>query len=283
MGDVPYTENEKKLLKRQLNDMEADEAAEGANDGDALFAVHIGDIFTTREFDCVPDSYTDVSDIFTKHSHLPTFVLPGDNEWVDCKNENKAFQMWEDNFLAFEKHWNTTSHLPSRVSRMRDRQANFAFRERDVLFLGLNIIGGIKGGGRDNDWDNREADCLEWSRDQLSRHTDVRAVIVFGHADKNPNVFEMIAKRAKNMDVPALYVHGSGHTWSLDHPISNIPNYWKVQVDQGGHAPPVKVTVRGTTDHDKYVKPFAEENTDQFVLDGMLKVDRRGGLYSWVR
>lgn len=110
-----------------------------------------------------------------------------------------------------------------------------------------------------------------------------RCVVIFGHAAKYPNVLELIVKRAKNMDATALYVHGSGHTWSLDHPINNIPNYWKMQVDQGGHAPPAKVTMRGTANHDWYVKPFVEENNDQFVLGGMLKVDRRGGLYLWVR
>lgn len=271
-----------KLLKRQLRDMSAEEIQEG---GDGLFAVHIGDIFTTREFDCVPDSYTDVSDILTKNSHLPTFVLPGDNEWVDCRNERRAWVMWSSNFMEFENHWNSTSHLPRRVRRMRERQENFAFVERDVLFLGLNIIGGSRSGGRDKDeWQQRENDCMEWSRTQLARHgNDIRAVITFSHANKFPDVHEMIAKRAKNLGVPALYVHGSGHTWDLERPFNGIDNYWRIQVDQGGHAPPVKVTVRGTTHHDRWVKPFEAESGHQHVLGNMIKVDRRGGLYSWVK
>ena len=111
MGDVPYTTNEMKLLKNQLKDM-----AQTSKD-DALFMVHVGDIYPPNNVDCVSSSYSDVVDIFTGYSNLPVLILSGDNGWTDCEIRDVAWTLWSRNFMGFEQKWNSTNNIPNHVTR----------------------------------------------------------------------------------------------------------------------------------------------------------------------
>ena len=272
MGDVPYSTSETKLLRKQLKGI-----AKTSND-DALFMVHVGDIFTPRNLDCVSSSYSDVADIFTDHANLPVLVLPGDNDWSDCENPDKAWKLWSRNFMGFEHKWNSTNHIPKHVKRQKDRNENFSFKHADVLFLGLNIVGGSKSDSDASDWDKRFQECYDWAKEKIRAQDDLlRAVIIFGHAAKFSELFEMVAKQVSKANVPVIYIHGNGHEWKISQPHKSYKNFWQVQVDQGGHAPPIKVTVGGTRGDE-----VMQENGDQFLFDDFIRLDRRGGLYSWV-
>jgi hypothetical protein len=56
-----------------------------------------------------------------------------------------------------------------------------------------------------------------------------------------------LVKRLERWDKPVLYLHGDGHRWIKDRPFG-AENILRVQVDQGGIAPPLKVTVTTDTD-----------------------------------
>jgi len=43
--------------------------------------------------------------------------------------------------------------------------------------------------------------------------------------------------------LPILYMHGDGHVWDMDSNMYNGLYMTSIQVDQGGLAPPVRVTV----------------------------------------
>ena len=211
----------------------------------------------------------------TLHANLPVLVLPGDNDWTDCEYPDVAWNLWSRNFMGFEHKWNSTSHIPKHVERQKERNENFSFKHADVLFLGLNIIGGSKSDG-EGDWDRRFQECYDWARKRIRAQDDLlHAVIIFGHAAKFSDLFEMVAKQVAKANIPVIYIHGNGHKWRISQPNNSYENFWQVQVDQGGHAPPIKVTVGGTRGDE-----VMQENDDQFLLDDFIRLDRRGGLYS---
>lgn len=237
MGDVPYKPEEDVLLPWQI--------AEIPNE--AEFIIHVGDIKSGSAV-CDEAVYQKVSGMLRK-TVAPVFIIPGDNEWNDCTNPAEAWEFWEQYFMRFDRQWN--HHLP--VFRQLEREENFSFVKGNVLFVGLNIVG-----GRIHDaaeWKKRHADNIEWVRRNLHQFGDkVSSMVIFGHA--HPNVghidfFVPFVKEALKFKKPILYLHGDGHKWTHDRPFFPAQNVLRVQVDQGGIAAPLKVTI---TNHE--TKPF---------------------------
>lgn len=228
MGDVPYAPGEDELLPKQI--------AVLPNDAD--FVVHVGDIKPGAP-PCDEAVYTKVAGMLRKSS-APVFIIPGDNEWNDCLNPDEAWQFWDRHFMRFDAKW---KHKLD-VSRQPDRAENFAFVRRHVLFVGLNIVGGRVHDA--DEWKQRHAADLEWLRLNLRQSGDaVSSLVIFGHAHPGPNhkdVFEPLADDARKFQKPILYLHGDGHKWLHNRPFG-AKNILRVQVDQGGIAPPLRVTV----------------------------------------
>ncbi len=228
MGDVPYKPEEDTLLPRQIAEIPKD----------AEFVIHVGDIKTGSSA-CDEAVYKKVSGMLRKTA-APVFIIPGDNEWNDCTNPAQAWEFWEQYFMRFDRQWN--HHLP--VFRQLEHEENFSFVKGNVLFVGLNIVG-----GRIHDaaeWKKRHADNIDWIRRNLRQFgSDVSSLVIFGHA--HPNIghidfFIPLNVEATKFKKPILYLHGDGHKWTHDRPFP-ARNILRVQVDQGGIAPPVKITI----------------------------------------
>ncbi|MBI1310861.1 hypothetical protein GC176_06095 [bacterium] len=231
MGDVPYAPEEDRLLPEQIAAIAAD----------AEFVIHVGDIKRGAP-PCDEAVYRKVAGMLRK-SVAPVFIIPGDNEWNDCTSPDDAWKFWTQHFMRFDEQWNHTF----KVARQPERNENFAFVRRQVLFIGLNIVGGRVHDAAE--WKTRLTADLDWVKQTLSRHgADVTSLVIFGHA--NPAMthtafFEPLNDVARSFQKPILYLHGDGHKWILDRPFA-ARNILRVQVDQGGIAPPVKVTVRNS-------------------------------------
>lgn len=74
MGDVPRSDAEKEILRRQIDRHNAV--------GRARFVVHVGDI-KSGQSPCTEAAYDSVARIL-KSLDVPLFIVPGDNEWNDC-------------------------------------------------------------------------------------------------------------------------------------------------------------------------------------------------------
>ena len=239
MGDVPYAPEEDTLLPKQITKLP----------DDAEFVIHVGDIKRGQPL-CTEAVYIKVSGMLRK-SVAPVFIIPGDNEWNDCLDPDQAWKYWDQYFMKFDSRW---SHaLP--VSRQKIRQENFAFVQGNVLFVGLNIVGGRVHDAQE--WKLRHAGGLDWVKLNLQKAgEDITSLVIFGHAKPAANhkdFFTPFNKVAEDFAKPILYLHGDGHKWIHDRPFK-AKNVLRVEVDQGGIAPPLKVTV---TDH----------ATDPFVFD----------------
>ena len=230
MGDVPYAPEENVLLPRQIAELPKD----------AEFVIHVGDI-KSGSTPCDEAVYNKVFGMLSQAS-APVFIIPGDNEWNDCTHPDQAWKYWDKYFMRFDRHWR--HRLP--VFRQLEREENFSFVKGNVLFVGLNIVGGRVHDSAE--WKQRHADGLDWIRRNLRRFgADVSSLVIFGHATptKNHNDFFLpFNEDARKFKKPILYLHGDGHRWIHDRPFS-AKNILRIQVDQGGIAPPLKVTVTG--------------------------------------
>jgi hypothetical protein len=238
MGDVPYKPEEDILLPQQLKDLP----------NDAEFVIHVGDIKGGGP-PCVEAVYQKVSGMLRK-STAPVFIIPGDNEWNDCSDPgpDQAWFYWNQYFRRFDNHWNHS--FP--VFRQIEHEENFSFVRNRVLFIGLNIVGGLVHDPAE--WRQRHSDGLQWIRRNLAKFgNEAGCLVLFGHANpqqKHDDFFGPLNKVAQDFNKPILYLHGDGHNWIYDRPF-DATNILRVQVDQGGKAPPVRITV---TDHS--TEPF---------------------------
>ena len=103
-------------------------------------------------------------------------------------------------------------------------------------------------GGRvhdESEWSLRLQQDADWIEFQFSDKVDfVYAAVVFAHANPSSNHQPFIDRflvSAASFDLPVLFIHGDGHRWIIDRPWPE-ENILRVQVDQGGIAPPVQVT-----------------------------------------
>ncbi len=230
MGDVPYTASDDLLLPKQIAELPTDGA----------FVVHVGDIKGGAP-PCLPGIYDKV-DRMLRECKTPLFIIPGDNEWNDCliPSPETAWGYWVKHFMRFDQNWQ--HNLP--VFRQLDREENFSFVIDNVLFLGINIVGGRV--HDEEEWKVRLQQDFDWVQKNMDHYgEDLSSVVLFGHAHPNPShklFFEQFNVLAKSFEKPILYLHGDGHTWVHDHPFE-AKNILRVQVDQGAKGPPVQVRV----------------------------------------
>ena len=128
MGDVPRSLQEDTLLQKQIH------AHNLKSPSKMMF--HVGDIKAGSD-PCDEAVYQKVCG-FLKKLDVPVFIVPGDNEWNDCENPIQAWKYWEKYFLKFDNNWK----LKYNVEYQTGQQENFSFKINDILFVGINLVGG---------------------------------------------------------------------------------------------------------------------------------------------
>ncbi len=176
---------------------------------------------------------------YLKKFRVPVFIIPGDNEWNDCENPAQAWDYWNQYFLAFDQNWK----VPFKVQRQQNYPVNISFVKDNILFIALNLVG-----GRIHDqteWDQMQINAAEWIDDQTTIN-NVDAVIISAQAsldEKHVLFIEQFTKSINDFGKPVLFIHGDGHIWLYDESYL-VPNMIRVQVDKGGIADPLEVTVK---------------------------------------
>jgi len=228
MGDVPYAPEEDLLLPKQIANLPTD----------GQFLIHVGDI-KNGTTPCDEAVYVKVASMLGK-SKLPTFIIPGDNEWNDCENPAQGWKYWRKHFNNFDTKWK----YDFVVNRQKIRNENFTFNLDGSLFIGINLVGGRVQDAAE--WKTRHAQNIRWIESTLkANHKNFHAIVLLGHAHPMINhndFFTSLVPIVKTANVPLLYLHGDGHRWIQDKPFGT-DLITRVQVDQGGIAPPVKITV----------------------------------------
>jgi predicted phosphodiesterase len=93
MADSPYTNKDFLLKEKELKDIPES----------AKFIIHLGDIKVNNS-DCTENLYKDFKELL-KQSPIPVFIVPGDNDYILCKDPSQAKQFWDQYIFEFEKNW----------------------------------------------------------------------------------------------------------------------------------------------------------------------------------
>lgn len=230
MGDVPYVAGDEITLQAQV-------VAHNAK-SPSRFMVHVGDI-KSGAAPCVQSTYQNVAG-YLRALTVPTFIIPGDNEWNDCTNPAQAWAYWTTHFGHFEGNWPAAPV----VQRQAVRDENFAWMDAGVLLVGINLVGGTVHDAAE--WATRLDQNATWITTQLALHgAAAYAMVLFAHAEPTANHAAFMTPYRAAVGAwgkPVLHLMGDGHTWKMDRPWAE-QNILRVEVEQGGRAQPIQVTV----------------------------------------
>ncbi|MEE9572418.1 MAG: hypothetical protein V3W20_05185, partial [Candidatus Neomarinimicrobiota bacterium] len=166
MGDIPRSDDEKIILQEQI--IKHNKLSQ------SQFVFHVGDIKSGDSL-CPEDNYALVAK-YLKQLTVPVFIIPGDNEWNDCENPNRAWNFWNKYFISFDQNW----EVPFNILRQENYLVNIAFVKNNVLFIALNLVG-----GRIHDqveWDLMQQNAIDWIEQQLG-HKGISAAVILAQAN----------------------------------------------------------------------------------------------------
>jgi hypothetical protein len=183
----PYAAWEEQMLVDQMANMTLYRRP------DTYFTVHVGDIQKPARTQCRESVYQTVA-YYLLGGPLPTFILPGDNDWNDCPDPEEAIGFFRYYFKDFEDQWKT---LPDGVPRMNVTHhpyypEMFRFEYNQILFLSVDLTDSkpdsSAGQALWDEWNNITAANINWVWTHFEEVVSyIRAVIIFGQALYNPD------------------------------------------------------------------------------------------------
>ena len=217
--------------------------------GSSSFLIHCGDIVTGKNKDWPESQYAKVAGLLGNGNEIPTFIVPGDNEWNDQTDPDRHWAYWTKHFMSFDEKW----EMPhgTTVARQKERPENFSFTLNGVLFIGINHVGGLVHDKAE--WKRRHAENARWVTSRFRAHRELsRAAVIFAQASAEkeaPEFLKSFQDAAGEYKRPILYLHADGHKWYVKKG-HWAPNITHVQLDVVNAVfPPVQVEV--TTDAKK--------------------------------
>lgn len=265
-GDVPYTRIQARKLKKQMMELssatvsasdaavviEEQEEQEDAMD-DIEFMIHLGDIrMAGPNRPCVASDYESVGELL-RLSPVPVFMILGDNDVHDCPDPEEGLQLWRAVFRNFEStQWN---HSFS-VHRPREYPENFTFQHKNVLFIGVNIVG-----ERTNDENiemvtQRLTAQVNWVMEVMRqyqmeciRKRMVGRIVLFYHANPGPHTrpffkpLRHFIGNDLNHTIPVLFMNGDAHRWMYQPRFYNETSLLRITVTGLAVEPLLKVTI----------------------------------------
>jgi hypothetical protein len=188
--------------------------------------------------------------LLSNSNTIPTWIVPGDNEWNDLEDPVQGGKWWQQYYARFDERFRPAW----KTERSPERPENFAFVRKGVVFIGLNLVG-----GRIHDpveWALRLPQDAAWIKEVLTRPSmaDMRAAVVFCQAnpfvikpgepkDKFKAFLIPFRQAAADWRKPLLLLHSDAHVWIDDQPWPE-KNIRRVQVDKwDAKFPTLQVTV----------------------------------------
>jgi hypothetical protein len=231
-SDAPYDRNQEEKLTADL----------AALPNDADFLVHLGNIQDSAVTLCPETRYAHVKNLLVK-SHVPIFVLPGEEDWNNCPNPDDAWESWQANFESFES--NFEHHFE--VNRQLRRKENFAFLHMEALFMGFHIVGGRI--TNQDEWTQRLQDDVNWMESMVTMFAgDFKQIVMLGNARPGPeqrHFFERLAAFLGPYEMPIIYIHAnSGVGGIMQYDLFGDDDTIKgLQIEDGGQNPPLRISL----------------------------------------
>lgn len=237
LGNVPYDEEEERLLAGMI---------ENLNRQDLAFVLHVGDIKNGDSL-CGAELFRKRKQLFESSRH-PLVYVPGDNDWTDCHREG-GYDPLERLDKLREIFFQGDRSLGSRYLKLTRQSADPQFhpyREnvrwvyRNVVFVGVNIPGSNNNLGRSPEADaehyRRVTVNRAWMKQafDLARRENLGAVVIFIHGDpqfelplddKRKSGYSafvtLMAQQALMFGKPVLLIHGDSRAYHDDRPLQD--------------------------------------------------------------
>jgi len=154
MGCGPYTPSDKPAVAFYVQQENRERTSE--------FMVHLGDVFKmplvkkTADSAAIPEKkpsqpeppgpdqmpteaeYRWTADLLSNSNTIPTWIVPGDNEWNDLEDPVQGGKWWQKYYARFEERFQPAW----KTERQPDRPENFMFVRKGVVFIGLTSLAG---------------------------------------------------------------------------------------------------------------------------------------------
>lgn len=193
---------------------------------------------------CGLDAFSTSRDILW-NSDAPIFILPGNDDWLNCPTPNQAILNWGMMFDSFESQWKPDFT----VERSSEKPIFFSMVQNDILYLGTQLMAGPIWDDS-NEWDELLLDNLRWVVRMIQKYRDdVQSIVLMGHAAlSSDHVFftENFSRACESWQIPILYLH-AGNTYresrGEDAKSFDCKFMTEVQVEKGSRVPPLKVVI----------------------------------------
>jgi len=247
MGCGPYTGEDFRAIRHYINQENKIKTSE--------FLIHLGDINSgdmARQGKLTEAYYASINKLLTGGNTIPTYIVPGDNEWNDRPDPDVGWRHWTKHLGSLENH----ARGPWKTERQKIRPENFAFIRGDILIIGINLVGGRVHDRKE--WIRRFRDNNDWIQAQFNAHKKTVKVAVVccqanpiskakgkTHAKATFAPFhDRFGKLGSAFKKPVLFLHADGHKWIVDQPWSTAKNILRVQLDRvNATFPPVQISI----------------------------------------
>jgi hypothetical protein len=216
---VPYSQPGANLLDGMIDRMNADKLA---------FVVHVGDI-TSGRGPC-DDAWLEARKRQFARVKAPFVLLPGDNEWTDCRRSGfdpmERLDKWRKLFC--------TSVEELSLERQKGKHCeNVRWIHDNVVFVGLNIPGGNNNLSDDPaEHGERMQAVFAWLDEAETLARGRGGLVVLMHAnplltrrfgaDGYEAVRERLRRLGQAMPGKVLLVHGDTHRFRDDEPLPGL-------------------------------------------------------------
>ena len=207
LGDTPYTEGEVERLERLIDDLNAERLA---------LVVHLGDLGSARN--ACSDAWLDARKAQLARIRHPLVVVPGDNEWTDCRDQAARLAAWRKRFCA----------APFPVELQAGEYCEHRrWQAGGLLFVTLNVPGSNNNRRDPQERARRMAAVLAWIDGSATLAQQRRlALVVLMQADPfvalpedhYGSLREAMRRLGEAMPGRVVLAHGDMHVWQDNEP-----------------------------------------------------------------
>lgn len=214
LGDTPYAQAEIEKLDTLIGRI---------NEHELAFVVHVGDIGSSAASQGCSDAWLEARKRQFARIRHPFVLIPGDNEWSDCREPRQRLARWRQLFCT---------EVPGlALERQAGEQCeNLRWQAGGMMFVGLNV----PGRGRNPLPEKEMQAVFEWLDESLALAEARRAqkIFVFLHADpyfeRNASndgyarLRAVLASHAGWFAGRLVLIHGDTHVFRDDEPLPGL-------------------------------------------------------------
>lgn len=220
IGDTPYSDQERQSLPFIFQD---------AKQRNSEFMLHIGDIWSGHT-SCEEGLYLDRKALF-QQSLIPFVIVPGDNEYTDCRNINA--QQALDYFRQYLVGDHNLDVGELNITHQHNRVENVTWKYQGLRFIGINLPGDVNIAGVKDDLSKDNYAFIEGI---LSKENDMQGLVLFSQA--NPMLYQTFYNTVYDLltslslaEMPVLIIHGDTHSYTFKL-FNKKPNWWRLEVSK---------------------------------------------------